>query len=204
MAVTFPVALPDFFDRKVVVSFTMWPANNRNTVRTGGGSLITSEYGTQFWKGSCRLRILRHIDAEDVLAQVRMLDNARGSFHAGPIHRKLGGIGTPTISAVQNGYELRITGGNAGITIPRGAFLSFNPTTGKRALHQVAETFTTGTGGLSPFFTVTPAILPGWAAGNAVAFNAPSCIAAIVPNSVNAPSVEAVMINGVSFDWEQI
>lgn len=205
MPVTFPLSLSDFFSDIGKVEMTFHLTDNQNDMRTAGGSLITSEYGTRLWHGRVQLRTLPHVDAEDVLARVRVITNGRATFFAAPVHRLITGIGgTPTLNTVSDGYNVRLAGLPANYFLRRGAFFQLNPTTGKNNIYQVAEDVYADGSGLTPLFTVEPAVRPGWAAGNGITFGSARITAKYKPRTLSGGAIRGVVTGGVSFEWEQV
>ena len=120
-----------------------------------------------------------------------------------PIAHVTGSSGT--ISAMQNGREMRVAGLPAGYTLTAGDFISFpygsSPT--RYAFHQVVETVVANGSGLTGFFEVVPNIRAGALVGAVVTTASPVCKAVIVPGSVRDGTISGVEADGTTFDWTQ-
>lgn len=203
MAIAFPVSLANFFDMLEIVEASFHLGDNHNIASTQGGELITSAYGVRLWSGTVRTRTLPHASAELIAARMRMIANARATFYVEPIHHTLAGATGAQINNVTNGYEVKFQGLAANKIIPAGTFFSYAYDGTRRAFHQTIENGGADGTGLTGFIQVEPEIRPGWAAGAAVAFDAPIAKAVYVPKSLRSPVVRATLSDGPSFDWMQ-
>lgn len=202
MPLVFPLNLANFFSGLKIVDMSLNLGENVTHMETGGGELRPAEHGTRLWEGTVKTRMLPHVSAEDAMAQLRIIMGARASFYVEPIHNRLN-IANPTIGGVQNGYEVFFNGLPANYALRRGAMFAYNYDNGRRAFHQVVEAVSANASGVTPYFTVEPAIQPGWTVGQAVTFAGPSCKARYVPRSLQVPTIRAVLMDGPSFGWKQ-
>lgn len=209
MAITFPVSLAAFFSDVGIASCEFDLSESYETSETGGGEILRADYGPRMWEGSGTVKAYSADLAEDVLARIRMLREARGSFFVTPIHypkprdQPMGPA--CAISALgADGRSLRLSGLPNGYQLRRGDFLSFTYGSGpvRYALHQLLEDALVS-GGLTPFFEVTPAIRLGAAVSAVVTLTAPICKAIIMPASFRLGSMSPTITRPGSFNWRQ-
>lgn len=204
MALTFPLSLAAFLADLAWVDFSFDLMESSQTLSLGSGEVLRADRGARLWHGRVGIRPYRAAAAEAVLARVRALQDARGSFLATPRHLPFPGLGNATIFDQQNGRELRLAGLPSTQVLPQGTFLSFQYGTDpvRYALHQMVEP-ATATAGTTGFFEVTPAIRPTVDDGTAVVLAAPICKAMLVPGGVSAGANRVGVTSGVTFDWVQ-
>ncbi|PYE80811.1 hypothetical protein [Pseudoroseicyclus aestuarii] len=208
MALTFPLDLPALFDDLaglwIETQFDLSEAVETN--ETGGGEIIRADIGPRLWSGSVTIVAQRHSLAERLLSRLRVLQDARASFLASPVHMDPAPDDKAAqILTMRGGRELRLSGLAAGTVLHRGRFLSFTYGSGpsRRALHQLVEPAVADGGGATGWFEVTPALRPGVAAGLAVALRAPVCKAVMLPGSLSRATHRAIVTDAVTFDWRQ-
>ncbi|MBP1806458.1 hypothetical protein [Rubellimicrobium aerolatum] len=171
----------------------------------GSGEVLTAEHGSRLWRGSVTLATRRHAVLEDIMARLRVLQRPGASFLVSPRHHERVGAGAATLNTIRNGRELRLSGLAAGVSVPRGAYLSFtygsSPT--RYALHQLAEAMVADSAGLTGWGEVVPPLKAGTTTGTAVQLAAPVLKAVLVPKSVRAGQLRSVLGEGATFDWIQ-
>ena len=209
MAITFPVTLAAFFVNIGVAACEFDLSEAYETSETGGGEILRSDYGPRLWEGMATVKPYSTELAEDVLAQIRILREARSTFLVSPIHyRQPRDMPTGPACAISalgvDGRSLRLSGLSEGYQLRRGDFLSFTYGTSpvRYALHQLAEDALVS-GGETPFFEVTPAIRPGAAVSAVVRLTDPICKAIIVPGSFRLGGMSPLTTRPGSFLWRQ-
>lgn len=209
MAITFPVSLASFFSNIGIASCEFDLTEAYETSETGGGEILRADYGPRLWEGMATVKPYTAELAEDVLARIRMLREARATFFVTPIHypkpRDMLTGPVCTIDALGgDGRSLRLSGLANGSQLRRGDFLTFVYGSGpvRYALHQLVEDALV-LGGLTPFFEVIPAIRPGAVVSQTVALSAPFCKAIIVPASFQLGGMAPLITRPGSFRWRQ-
>ncbi len=218
MAYSFPIALDQFFDGLPIRSQVFELSEALETSETGGGEVLTANYGPRLWEGTVSLITQTHQQAEQAAARVELLREAGASFFVydfalpGPAQDPSGatlGAATPTILDVAaNNKELKLAGLPAGYKITTGDRLAFSYSTGpvRYALHKVMTDRTAGAGvpaGTTNWIEVRPHIRPGAANGATVQLHKPFCKAVIVPGSVRPGTKQGRTTGGVTFRWRQ-
>lgn len=203
MALSFPLPLATLFTGVdfVRVSFTL--SENLRVGRTAGGGRVVNSYGTRFFYGHCRLRMLPHAQQRDLEGLFDAIRGERGAtFFVTPIPNLQTGLQNGTLSNLTTAYTAVVNGVGAGRVIPRGTLLSF-PWGSRYAMHRTVEQVTANGSGVATL-DVEPYIKPGWTAGVAVNLTSPIALAGYVPGSYRVPEYEAGIATAIEFDWEQI
>jgi hypothetical protein len=210
MALTYPIALADWFTGLEHASITFELSEAWVTSETGGGEILTSGYGTRLWGGTCTLVPAYSRDMERIAALGRALRAPGASFLVTPIHApKPLGIpvmpGAPLLNSQQNGKEIKVGGLTSGDKLARGDFIgwTYGSSPLRYALHQLVEDATAAGSGITGWAEVVPPIKPGKSNATAVVLQSPVCLARMVPGSWSAPLHRLASADGVSFAWTQ-
>lgn len=209
-ALTFPLALTEFFDGLHVASVGFDLMENMRHSATQGGEVLVSDLGPRLWTFEVQVTTKHHADARKGEALARMLRQAGRPFFAFDKSAAYpaadpGGVildtSTPTIHTVSDSRRMRVQGLPAGYVLTRGDLLSFTygsaPT--RYALHEVITPVTADGSGLTPLFEVSPFIRPGAQVGAAVTFVKPFCKAVMVPGSYRPGLRRPAFTEGLSF-----
>lgn len=214
-ALTFPLALSEFFDRCFAETVVFDLTENRRISETGGGEILTADLGPRLWEGRVVHYSRKHADSTVLSARLNTLreagrtfmvyDQRRGFPVADPGAAILG-VSSPTIGSLNtDGRRLTVTGLPAGYVLTEGDYLAFtygvSPT--RFALHQIVTPVTANGSGVTPLFEVTPAIRPGAQVGTAVDLTKPACKAVILPGSVEPVSRGRSFSTGITYAWRQ-
>lgn len=211
---SFPLALTDFWDRLTPQSMSFGLTQSLRLVETGGGEILTSDFGTRLWQGAFEGYARRHRDAQPLITRLERLQEAGTSFlvydrrhpapGADPSGSQLGTAAVTLGSVAADMRRLTLVGLPAGYELREGDYLSFGygaPT--RFALHRVVTPASADASGDVGPIEVTPRVRPGAAAGAAVSLVKASCKAVIVPGSVEPVSRGRSFTDGLSFSWRQ-
>lgn len=211
MAISFPVALADFFDPLVLVTAQFHLPEVLEVSRTGAGEVMTADLGARLWNGAVTFPPVAHSVSEAVEAKLSIMRQAGRSFLVSPVTKQYPlndptgsklGAASPTINALTSGRELKLGGLPSAYVISPGDFLSF-VYSGKYALHQVVVGATASGAGITGNIEVTPHIRPGATTGLAVKLIKPICKAVYVPSSHAPPTSLSVVTDGGGFSFVQ-
>lgn len=212
-ALTFPLALTDFFDDVGAQEVTFQLGEALEVSETAGGEIITSDHGVRLWFGTVSLWGRQHADIDDILARLELLQGADRSFfvsHArkpNPANDPAGTVlsgSSLTLDTVQsNNREVTVGGFPVGYVVRRGDLMSWSygssPT--RYALHRAVTTATAD--GLGSVDVELNPPLRGSPTGAAVTMLQPSCKAILVPGSIRPASYDRKWGRGISFAWKQ-
>lgn len=212
MAWSFPINLPDFFEQISPIATTFELPEALLVNETGGGEVMRSDYGTRLWSGTVTLHPRRPFKIEDLLALVRVLQDARASFLLYPLHKPNptgGGSEAEPIGQINslptNNRLISLKALPASFKLTRGDFLSFiyGSSPSRYAFHQVVESITANGSGVTGQFEVVPPIRPGAAVGTGVQTNRARLKAVMVPGTLRQSGLTPEGAASVSFDWQQ-
>lgn len=210
-ALTFPLALADFFGDLAVTSFGFDLTENMRHSATQGGEVLVADLGPRLWTFEVQVNTKTHDQARKAEALARMLRQAGRPFFAfdrfAPYPAAdpggvLLGAATPTIHTLSSdSRRMRVTGLPAGYALTRGDLLSFSYGAGpvRYALHEVITPVSADGAGLTPLFEVSPFIRPGAQVGAPVTFAKPFCKAVMIPGSYRPGLRRPAMTDGFSF-----
>jgi hypothetical protein len=213
MALTFPVALVDFFDGIPVQVATPDLGEAVEMSETGGGELITADVGVRLWRMDVSLRPGTYAEIERIKAKLQTLRYAGRSLmvHSipmiAPSYDPNGAILGANVVQVANATsrEISISGLPAGYQLKAGEFLSFPYGTSpvRYALHQIVEDKTASGGGVITNMEVVPHVRAGWVAGDIVRLIKPQFKAVVMPGSTSMPSISQQLSTGLKFSVQQ-
>ena len=210
----FPLPLSDFFDltRPMRVDYDLKGA--REVLNSGGGEIVTSEYGPRLWEGSQTSHALNEAMARPLRARLTMLQSAYASFiwripyYCGPISDEGGALlagFTPTIQAVGAlQRSLTVEGLPPFYALKTGDKLSFTyGTPVKYALHEIAADATADATGAIDELQLTSNVRPGIVQGEEIELIRPQCKAIIIPGTIDTGGFDKRWNAPVSFSWRQ-
>lgn len=215
MAYTFPMDLADFFDGLKVSTQVFDLSESVEMGETGGGDIITADYGPRLWGGTVSIAANEHYGTAQIVAKIDVLREAGSSFFvydkamAGPAGDPYGATlaaNQPSlIEVASNNKEIRINGLPSNYQISAGDKISFpygsNPV--RYALHKFVEDRAASGGGTLALTEIRPHVRPGYSLPINAVLVRPFCKAKIVPGSVSVGSSQGAITSGVSFEWRQ-
>lgn len=216
MALIFPLALADFYDRLPIsrCSFHLPPGTAHSQTR--GGEVLSARVANRLWRGKVELGSVNDRRAAGILSKLAALGEPQATFFAypfdtpSPASDALGtalAARTVTISALPaNRFEMRLAGLPAHFILMEGDALSFtygtNPV--RQAFHRLTQDVQADASGVTPVFSVTPSILAGAAVGATVKLIRPTIKAMMLPNSLQAGMSDTDhRTSGISFEFIQ-
>lgn len=210
MPQVYPISAASWWSQLRIMSMTPLLSEAISHTTTRGGETIRADQSARLWRYRVELWWYYHDAADAVLAQLRALQNAGGSFMAhprprnGPIADPEGvilGAATPTIASLEaNARELGLAGLPSGYVLQAGDYLGFSygsPT--RHAMHQVLVGGTADAVGSIPLIEVNPYIRPGADVGASVTLLRPQFKALIVPGSVEEGQAMRDRRAGIAF-----
>lgn len=215
MALSFPLALPEFFDGLRITVAQMAPNQPRKVDRTAGGTVLTASLGDAIWRGSIQIAAENvRTNPFKVEALLSVLDRAGSSFlmydprkpyPAADPGGSILGSSTPQIDSVNaNNREMSLYGLPPGYVLTAGDLIGYthgsDPT--RYALHRLVSGATADGTGVTPEFEVTPFIQPGVTQGTNVTLIKPVLKAVLVP-SPQYGGGRPQIVPGASFDFVQ-
>ncbi len=213
MALTFPVALAEFFAGLPVKSAVPDLTEALYQSRTAGGEVLTADLGTRLWSAEVTIARRPHREAEAIKAVAHVLRQAGRSMFvrlplsaapARDLDGALLGAATPSIYALPTGNRtMRLQGLPPQYKLTAGDFLSFTYDIGdgltRYALHQLVEDAQSFALDLSNTFEVVPNIRPGAVVGAAVQLINPFFKAVMVPGSFSPGTQDKLFTSGMTF-----
>ena len=215
-AITYPIALADFFTDLGTVSVSFDLSDALETNENGGGEIFTSAYGPRLWYGDIEVRPHPHVEMDAVMVEIDALFEADASFFVsigdreGTIADLDGsayGAATPAIAGFNGSTmrELDLSGLPANYVISKGDYLSFeyssSPT--RYAFHRVTSGGTANGSGALNGIDVQPRLRTGIATSDPVSMAPAFLKAKAIPGSKLPPRRNAVISTGPSFSWRQ-
>lgn len=210
----FPLPLSDFFDLARPKTADFYLSGAREILNSGGGEIVTVEYGPRLWEGAQTSHALNETMARPLRARLTMLQNAYASFiwripyYCGPIADEGGAIlagFTPTIEGVGAlQRSLRVEGLPPFYAMRSGDKLSFiYGTPVKYAMHEVASDTNADAAGVIDELQLTSNLRPGIVLGTELELIRPQCKAIIIPNSIDTGGFDKRWNAPISFSWRQ-
>lgn len=215
MALTFPLSLPQFFNKLPIMTPAFSLGEAMQTSQTGGGEQLASLLGTRLWKGQVVFGRMTYAEMADIEGLVDALRQPGRSFMAydarypWPRNDPNGAIvaaRSVVIASLPAGAQtLTLSGLSAGYVIPNGTYLSFiyGSAPARQALHRVNVGGTANGAGVTPVLDVVPAIRPGALVGAAVTLVRPSCKAVIIPGTTEPGVSGRGIVEGYTFSFTQ-
>ncbi len=208
---TFPTAHADFFGLLDHLAGDMWLAEYREHSETGGGAILTADYGPRLWRGSVQLKPQRLPDWAETQALIGAFLQGQRTFHASDPFA-MAPASDPAGSAVAASVvlldtvnadkrRLALKGLPANYVLTRGDRLSVTDSGGGVHLHEMVETVTANGAGTTTEFELTPFTQTTLASNDAVTLVRPSCLALIVPGSFRRGRLAGGFRVGAGFDW---
>ncbi|MEY8143014.1 hypothetical protein [Falsihalocynthiibacter sp. CO-5D18] len=213
MAITFPISLASFFDGLRVRSRVFSLGEAVEVSETGGGEVLTADYGPRLWGGSIEIVRADASILAQAMAMAEVLREAGGSFYiydkaqpfpAADLAGEILGATVPTLSAIAaNRKQISLAGLPAGYVVSAGDKLSFSYDGGRRALHKViVGGMATALGALASI-EVRPHVRPDATLAVAVSLAKPACKAVLLPGSYQDGSRDLSLSGTPSFSWVQ-
>lgn len=214
MALSFPLSLASFLDLFTRIEATMDIGEAVLSAKTGGGEIITSNFGERLWAGRFTGQGHAFISLDEMTARIGLLRKGGASFlirnpyRRGPAADPEGtilGAATPQITTFNaNNRDITISGLPAGYVLRRGDLIGWTYLTGptRYALHRVVTGVTANGSGVATT-EVMPPVRSGYATPQSVTLVNPVCKAVMVPGSYQPPSVQRNGIATFSFAWWQ-
>lgn len=215
MALSFPLAVADFFDKiRVVEATPFFLTETLEYSQTRSGEILSADVGVRLWRTSIVARPKRHQDVKELRALLHLLSTGGRSFFAydptipGPFADPQGttlGANIPRINSLPSTRELTLKLLPAGYVISPGDMLSFtygsSPT--RYALHQVVTGATANGSGVTGNIEVMPYIRTGAAVNAVVTLIKPTCKMMLVPGSLNMGTSDILFTTGIGFEAVQ-
>lgn len=215
MALTFPLALNDFFQNLNVRQTTPDLSIGTLSSQTAGGAVIIDSVAERLWRFDVQLASVAKSEGQAMRAKLRLLQEPGASFlvyakesphpAADPGGALLAGFAPVLAGIASNNREISLAGLPGGYVISDGDFLGFqygaNPT--RYAYHQVVVGAVASPGGAVTLSDVIPHIRPGAVLGAAVSLSKPVFKAVIVPKSVTPGASHSRHVDGVNFSLTQ-
>ncbi|WP_274426744.1 hypothetical protein [Chelativorans sp. YIM 93263] len=210
MALTFPLATDVFQDVINVAAAPFRLRENQEYSGLGSGQVYGAELSAPLWTTDVRLFSAFADDAVEIQALIESLNGVLKTFYfydprtshpkADPDGSILGAA-TPIISSVHpSNHAMRLSGLPVGYTLTRGDMLAFNyADPARRALHQLNETVTASSSGVTPLFDVRPHFRPGVEAGLDVMLIKPAAKMLIVPGTLQIGVTDDFGTTAISF-----
>ncbi|WP_370204878.1 hypothetical protein [Pararhodobacter marinus] len=213
MALTFPLALDDFFAGLPVAECEFHLPASLAMSRTRGGSIKTARLAERLWTGKVTLALQEPGDAAAVEAKVSaLLEPGRTFFvhplpfcypQADPDGAGLAGALPVIHSVTPGGRAIRISGLPSGYVLRAGDMLSFaygvNPT--RYALHRIVREVTADIVGQTSALEVTPQIRADFVEGAPVKLKRPFTKALMLPPAAQRSVLEVVQ--GLTLEFIQ-
>lgn len=212
MAITFPLATADFWDRLPVGQIIWDDPENVDTGMTGRGEMISAELAPQLWQASVTLARCYPSETAWIETRLSLLRTPGRSFLAYDTRRPfplLDPEGTMirgasvTLASVPSLREISLAGLPARYPLSSGDYLAFTYSGGRRALHRVVEPVAANNSGVTPVFEVSPMLTPGAVVGAAVSLARPAAGFQIVARSITPGPGRVGYSEGTSFKIAQ-
>jgi hypothetical protein len=211
MALTFPLALADFFDGLKIQSAVLDLGEALQTEETGGGEIITADIGNRLWRMEIELPPLPYDQAEEMIARIETLRLAGRSLLVYPIPRRapqsdpngiiLGGSTVQINSLNGNNRELTLKGLPNAYALKAGDMIGWqygsSPT--RYALHKLMSSGTANGSGVTGSIEIAPHIKAGAAVNTVVTLIKPLMKAVYVPGSFKPGRVQGMRRSGIGF-----
>ena len=168
--------------------------------QTAGGEVIRSGGAARLWRGTFALSPAYHSDAIALAARLNVLRGA-GAYFTVRDNRISGSVGA-TLATVQANGAVNISGGPAGHVLKSGDYISFSYA-GRVALHQIVTGGALNASGAISGVEVVPPVRDGWAANTPIQIGCVPCRAVMVPGGFSPGQSNAVVHDGIQFNWIQ-
>ncbi|PCH71940.1 MAG: hypothetical protein COC12_07015 [Rhodobacteraceae bacterium] len=213
MALSWPIALTEFFDTLPIQQVTCHLGRSVTASQTGGGDLISHQVGERLWQGQIILGKDYHRQFAAIEARIALLEESGASLlvydtrMAGPRGDPSGALlGTSVVridTLDANNRDLTLKDLPAGYVISQGDLLGFsygsNPV--RYAFHRVVTGAIAGSGGITAKIEVIPWIRQGAATGTVVTLVKPVCKAKIMVAEYGNST--ATVSTGGTLNWMQ-
>lgn len=212
MALTFPLALTDFWDILPMASVVIDPTEMVQTSITGSGEVTAAEIGPRLWRGTAVFGAITKSEAAAIEPLLSVARGAAATFYAYDTRfpepqAQPQGVLTPSIlSLAVNSRELALTGLVDGFTLKAGDYLSFQYGSSpvRFAFHRIVTPVTVAdVSGDTAEFEVTPNIRPGAVVSTAVVLSKPFFKARMLPGTFSPGSRRRLITEGMSFSFMQ-
>lgn len=193
MSITYPLSVASFVGKYRIAMITLDLQFQQQLSNQASGGIIGKDLGPAFWTAEIKTSMLNDSDFEEVLALLRALEGAQGTFLCTNSRRQYPkldptgstlGTNTVTVSSASP-TQIALQGLPVGYTISLADYLSLDfgsPT--EHALFQSVETATANGSGITPLFEVRPAVPAAVALGNPVSLKLPTVQMCVQPGSI--------------------
>ncbi len=211
MALTFPLAITQFFNLLPIEQITFDCPEQNQESQTGQGERISAALAPMLWTAEVRLGVMMMAESAQFEALLDVLRATGRTFYAYDVRRRFPmadptgsilGSSAPVIASLPNAREITISGLPAGYQLTAGDYLSFDYG-GRRALHRLVSGAVASGGGVTPVFEVTPSIRAGAAVSAPVGLIRASCKATLVAGSVSKGSTKNGITRDMTFRIQQ-
>lgn len=216
MALTFPLALPDFANLLRMSSVRMKLVADQQISGLQTGQLIVADLAPKYWEIEVSLINMENADARKIQGLVESLNEGLNDFYwydprseypiADPDGSILGSS-TVVIETLPADYsKIALSGLPAGYVISPGDFLSydFGSSPEHRAFHRVVDGGTANGSGVSPTLEIRPLRRPGATLGTTVRLIKAAGKFKMIPNSFDPGVARQMMTSGMMFKARQV
>lgn len=213
MALTYPLAVGDFWNLLDIEELTFSPAFYQSSAMTGDGGFLVSEQSYPKWRASVRLSPSFWQDTVYAEAILGRVFGSRKSFWAYtpsrpyPKNDPTGstmGASTPTVYQLNgsDASQIKLDNLPASYQLNIGDFFSI-PT--RYSLHRIIEAVNAdGSGVTTSYLTVEPTIRSSVAVDDVVSFLKPAGLFKITPGSITPQARRAAHAEGLGFEMIQV
>ena len=209
MALTFPLALNQFFNGLPISQGSPELLDAYQISETAGGEMLSAAIGNRLWQLEVAIATRSYAEGEQIKAKLDVLRYPGRSLlvhsfpliapQADPKGVQLGSAIPRIQSVASNNREITISGLPIGYVLTPGDFLSFtygsNPT--RYAMHQIAVGGTANSGGVVTV-EISYFVASGWSANAAITLIKPVFKAVLKPGAAMGTS-GATRTDGIKF-----
>lgn len=203
MALTFPLAVAQFWQTLSIESATLDDPENAEMSMTGGGDVLIRRLGPALWRGSVSTYDHLHDCGRKKRAIFDLARRSGSSFlvtpwqYSGPLNREGAAYPAVKLAAVSSNNR-DVTFSGTTFPLAPGDFVSwtYGSDPVRYAMHQIIRT-------VGAAYEVTPLVRPGWTADTPVALNAPVFKAVMLPGTGEYGASRRVAAGNLSFDYIQ-
>ena len=202
MALTYPLAVNDFYELFGVASAEMTWMALRSIGRQGGGFLRMADLAPGYWQVDMESVPMLHANAEKVRARLTALNGAMNAFRLYPPTQPYPqndpdgstyGASTPIVTNRDNAYQADMSGFPAGYQVVAGDWVQITYDTSREYLGQFAQNKTADGSGIILNAPLTAPLPDSVANGDAVNLIKPAGLFKLSPGSVKLSTINATM-----------
>lgn len=212
MAVTYPLALGEFFDIFKFASFSMDLNENQNMSGLASGSPIFSNTMPMLWAGNASSILMPNQEAQEIASKLRLLSGSKAIYlcdirmqypKSDPNGSVMGGA-TPVISSIgANNKSFSISGLPSAYEVSAGDRFSYVYNTSRVFYGEFSETKTAVSGSITSI-EVRPHLRPGMVAGGEITLIKPALKAVLVGENPKVKvNREGGLHSSISFSFQQ-